>query len=146
MFFFLCCHIGSYYFQLSRPLFPPLCYVNTITRFSAEAGNFHFHSFTLSLIKYAAETLNVIDFLVPLRYDLDFLRCLPLSLFSPPIPPQRFIHLCPRLSFRVLRQGLLWSLSLPKRRRLWPHHWPVCLPNRLHWDELWAELSRPNTL
>lgn len=48
---------------------------------------FHFHSFTLSLIEYAAETLNGIDSLVLLRYDLDSLRCLPLSLSPHPPTP-----------------------------------------------------------
>lgn len=84
-------------------------------------------------------------FSCPLRYDLDSLHCLPPLFVSLPLPPQHFIYLCLRLSFRFLWQGLLWSLSLPKWRRLWPHHWPVCLSNRLHWDELWAELSRPST-
>lgn len=100
-------------------LFPPLGYVDSITAFSCrKQETFHFNSFTLSLIEYAAETLNVIDFPVPLQFDLDSLCCLPFSLFSPLLPPQHFIHLCPRLSFRVPRQGLLRSLSLPKWRRL----------------------------
>lgn len=35
-------HIDSYYFQLSSSLFPPLGYVDSITAFSAEAGNVSF--------------------------------------------------------------------------------------------------------
>lgn len=53
--------------------------------------------------------------------------------------------LCTRVSFRVLWPGLCWGLSLPEWCRLWSYQRPVRLPNRLHWDELWAELSRPCT-
>lgn len=45
---------------------------------------FHFHSLTLSLIEYAAETLNGIDFPVLLQYDLDSLVVFPSLCFLHP--------------------------------------------------------------
>ena len=43
----------SYYFQLSRCLSPPLCYLNRINAFSAEAGNVSFPLISMSFIEHA---------------------------------------------------------------------------------------------
>lgn len=98
------------------------CLVNTAAIFTflfpLNMEMFHFYPVTLSLIEHAAAAVNGIDFPFLLQYDLVTLHCLSISLFSPPLPPQYFIRLCPRLSFRVLWQGLLRGLPLPKRRRL----------------------------
>lgn len=132
--------ISSCLVLFSHPMLPP--YVNSISRFSAEAWNVSFPF--IDIVPYWVCCRDIEWYWFPCSPAIWpwLFSCLSLALFS---PPQPFIHLCPRLSFRVLRQGLLWSLSLPKWCRLWPHHWPVCLPNRLHWDELWAELRRPST-
>lgn len=83
--FFLLSHIHS----ISRCLVLNLhiCMLTTSVHVSfciSVHETFHFHSFTLFLIEYAAETLNGIDFPVPLQYDLVSLCCLPSLCFLHP--------------------------------------------------------------
>lgn len=130
--------------QLSCSLSPPLLgwHYNQIFRWCRKCFiSIHSHCPLLSMLR---RHWTVLILLFSCDMTLTLYVVFP-SLCPPTLPPQYFIHLCPRLSFRVLRQGLLRSLSLPKRCRLRPHHRSVCLPNGLHWDELWAELSRTST-
>lgn len=74
-------HMRFHYFQDSCSLFPLCAMLTPITAFSAQAGNAPFPFIRIVPIVHAAEALNSIDFPVPLQYDLDSYRCLPIVLF-----------------------------------------------------------------